>query len=282
MPGESQKAETMKDLVNLDRHPINSLGSTEGERLIRRCRADLDEKALCTLHDFIHPAARREMIREVEALSSDAFYYQKDRVAYDPDGHEYPEDHPRSITHRCSYDQIMNDQIPRESLIRKLYTSKELTEFVRQVLGYNTLYQTSCPYLSLSVQVGREGDANGWHFDGNDAVFSLLLQEPEAGGEFEYAPYIRSLQDENYRDVAEVMKGTSTQTERPSVEAGTLSLFKGDLSLHRVRKIQGDRPRMIALFCYDQQPHKVFDPAYVNQVRSRGVRPAGSGASSEN
>ena len=32
------------------------------------------------------------------------------------------------------------------------------------------------------------GDEHGWHFDGADAVVTLMLQAPLAGGQFEYVP----------------------------------------------------------------------------------------------
>ncbi|MCZ6779256.1 MAG: hypothetical protein O7F16_09855 [Acidobacteria bacterium] len=264
--------EKLRDLVDLDCYPIHSLESPEGKRLLKRCRAELDEKALCALHDFVYPSVRERMVEEVTTSMPGGFYYQQQREAYDDDGRKYPEGHPRTRTHPCRYDQIMNDQIPWESLIRKLYGSRQLVEFIRQVLGHETFYPAACPYLSLTVQVTRDGDANGWHFDGNDAVFSLLLQQPEAGGEFEYVPYVRSQENENYDGVSRVFDDSDQYAQRPAIREGTFTLFKGDLSLHRVREIRGNRPRIIALFCYDQRPDKVFDPVYVQQVRSRGVR----------
>lgn len=267
----------MKNLVNLERYPIHALDSPEGKRLVKECRSKLNHKALCALPDFVFPAVREQMVEEVRTSMPTAFYYQAQRIAYDDDDKEYPDGHPRTRTHTCKYDQIMNDQIPQGSLIRRLYDSEPLIEFIRQVLGHDTLHKAACPYLSLSIQVTRGGDANGWHFDGNDAVFSLLLQQPEAGGEFEYVPYIRSPDAENYDRVASVFDDPDKFAERPPITEGTFTLFKGDLSLHRVREIQGRRPRMIALFCYDQCPDKIFDPAYVQEVRARGVRVTSNG-----
>ena len=34
------------------------------------------------------------------------------------------------------------------------------------------------------------GDELGWHFDANDGVVSLMLQEAGAGGAFEFAPFV--------------------------------------------------------------------------------------------
>ena len=80
----------------------------------------------------------------------------------------------------------MTDQFPGDGPIEQLYKWDVLTEFVRQVLGFDQLYRCACPYLSLVLGVEHEGDELGWHFDTNDGVISLLLQEADVGGHFEY------------------------------------------------------------------------------------------------
>ena len=80
------------------------------------------------------------------------------------------------------------------------------------------------------------GDEQGWHFDDNEFVISLLLQKPAQGGEFEYVPMIRS-------------------------DPGTLALFRGTRSLHRVSPVGQGPTRLIALLSYDARPGMVFPPA---------------------
>ena len=55
------------------------------------------------------------------------------------------------------------------------------------------------------------GDELGWHFDGADFVVTLLLQAPEAGGAFEFAPMLRSEDDRNDEGVRALLAGD----ERP-------------------------------------------------------------------
>ena len=45
-----------------------------------------------------------------------------------------------------------------------------------------------------------DGCARAWHYDGSDAVVTLMLQKADEGGEFEFAPFIRgeALGDERY------------------------------------------------------------------------------------
>jgi hypothetical protein len=66
---------------------------------------------------------------------------------------------------------------------------------------------------------------------------------------------IRSPDDENYDDVASVLRGDAR--DRVVVEPmtpGTLMLFEGRHSLHRVTPVEGTRPRYVGLFGYDTKP----------------------------
>jgi hypothetical protein len=83
---------------------------------------------------------------------------------------------------------------------------------------------------------------------------SILLQAPEAGGTFDFAPNIRRDGDENYGEVAAVLDGRSSALRSVKVEARTLLLFCGRRALHRVPPVGGAVPRVIALLSYDRRP----------------------------
>lgn len=55
------------------------------------------------------------------------------------------------------------------------------------------------------MKVTFEGDLDGWRYDSNDGVIALMLQPSEPGGEFEYVPYIRNEQEENYTGVKDFL-----------------------------------------------------------------------------
>ena len=256
------------DIVDLARYPVDAPDTKKARALVDDCRAALDDKALCALPGFVHPEFVEQMVRETEVIAPEAFRNDKPRIAYHYSDETWPHGHPRTVTHPCHYHQLLNYQIPNDSLVRQLYLWEPLCQFLRQVLGYQTLYRSACPHLALSIQLGGPGDCNGWHFDGNDAVFSLLLQQPASGGAFEYVPYIRSEDDENYEAVAEVFADPEGKVERPRIAPGTFTLFKGDLSLHRVTEIEdAQRRRIIALFSYDRAPNQVYQQQYIEELR---------------
>ena len=87
-----------------------------------------------------------------------------------------------------------------------------------------------------------DGDELHWHFDQTDFVVSIALQSSESGGDFECVPLIRSADDENYDAVARGARGRRRRARRHvPMKPGTLMLFEGRHSMHRVSPIRGAR-----------------------------------------
>ncbi|HUV23487.1 MAG TPA: hypothetical protein VMZ32_16960 [Gammaproteobacteria bacterium] len=258
----------IRQLIDLDRYPLDQPDHPAFAQLLDDGRRALEQGALFSMVQFVRPEAIVSMARQLDALRMRSCRYDCARNAYVYDGSasDWPDDHPRALRHRCSYNQVLNYQIPNNSPLRLIYYWQPLTEFLRQLCGFETFYRSDCPHFALTSKIAGEGDTDGWHFDTNDVVFSLLLQAPEAGGEFEYAPFIRSEQDENYDGVKRVVADPQSAAVRPPMGLGDFNVFMGDLSLHRVKPVIGGRQRIVALFSYDRDPGMVFDQSYVDEM----------------
>ena len=69
---------------------------------------------------------------------------------------------------------------------------------------------------------------------------------------------IRSAADERYDDVGQVLRGEHHRAvEQVPMTPGTLMLFEGRYSMHRVTPIAGPVPRYVALLAYDTRPDTV-------------------------
>ena len=106
----------------------------------------------------------------------------------------------------------------------------------------------------------RDAGQRSWHYDGSDFVVTLKLQNAEEGGEFEYAPLIRGAcnehgdHDERYDQVAALFAGTYTGDRVVSCsQPGTINIFNGKRSLHRVRAVYGPKTRILSVLSYDTQ-----------------------------
>lgn len=262
-------------IINLDRYPIDRPGSSELLSLMAGGRAALEDRALFSLEGFIRPEMIAPMARELEGIVPRAVRYDGMRLAYDEADPAMADDHPRNQRHLSRYHQVLNYQIANDSPLRQVYFWQPLTDFLGELCGHQTFHRSDCPHLSLTAKIAGEGDTDGWHYDSNDVMFSILLQAPEAGGAFEYLPYIRSETEENYDGVAAAVADPQAKTVRPAMAPGNLTVFKGDLSFHRVTPVEGDRKRIVALFCYDRRPGTSFARSYIRELH--GQMPAGTG-----
>ncbi len=264
----------LADFVDLERYPIDRPDGAAGQALIERCRDDLDRVALCTLPGFLTGPGLASLQAAVRAEVPRAHPIAHSRTPYGwMDNRGFPPDHPRSVLFPVSSGVITTELFPPDNATRDLFNCDALTEFVRRVLGFGILYRSACPHLSIQVNVLGEGDSFGWHFDTNDGVVSLILQEADSGGQYEYVPYIRDEDDENYDAVGRLFDGRD-EPLRPALAAGTFTLFKGRRSIHRVSEVGPTRqPRLSLLYSYDHQPGMVFPERTVQKLINPGPEP---------
>ncbi len=254
-------------IVDLERYPLDRPDSEEVCRLLSEAREALDSCALFSMPGFMREDAVATITQELEKRISAAARFDCDLPSYENgEGGKWPEDHVREQLHSFAYHQVLNHQIPNHSPLRTLYFWEPLKDFLRQAMRYQSFYRSECPHLALTAKIAGSGDTDGWHFDSNDVVFSILLQQPEAGGQFEYVPYIRTEKRQNYTAVGAVFRGASSDVVRPVMVPGDLNVFKGNLSVHRVTPVEGDRRRIIGLFCYDRQPGTTFEQSYIDKL----------------
>ena len=107
---------------------------------------------------------------------------------------------------------------------------------------------------ALNVAVMEEGERLLWHFDQTDFVVSSLLQDCERGGDFEYVPHIRTPEEPNYDRIERLLDGGRDGVVTLDMKPGTMALFMGRYSIHRVTAVEGSTPRLVALLGYDTRP----------------------------
>lgn len=242
------------EIVDLDRFPVEDRRSSDYRDCVNTIRDALANDCCAVLRGFIR-ADRIERLRaEAERLKPNAVYMS---TQHNPYFSEVPEDVPRDDPRRYLSGRT-NGMVPADCFDRaadlwQLYTSPALLEFLADCLGVDRIYCYADPYGSLILSVQEHGQEFTWHFDTMEFAVTLLLQQSEAGGVFEYAPNIRSAGDERFADVAEVLSGRSRATRRLKLRAGDLQLFHGRYSLHRVSAVEGDSVRMIAVLAYNRK-----------------------------
>ena len=117
----------------------------------------------------------------------------------------------------------------------------------------------------------KEGHYFPWHFDGNEFTFSILIQEAEEGGLFEFVPDIRKPGDENLESVKSILKGSRVRVRSLKLRPGDMQLFKGLYSLHLVTRVRGKINRIIALSSYTTHPGMMNRPEHSIQVYGKSM-----------
>ena len=243
-------------MIDLDRYPVHDLGSARAQMLIADCRAQLAASGCCVLDGFLKAQAIQAAAEEARMLAPLAHRTPNSRAtAYleAPDA-SYPESHPKRRLQRTSVGAVAYDLFPADSLIRRLYEWDGLLSFFEIALSKPRLWRYADPLGALNLAVMVDGDELPWHFDQTDFVVSLMLQRSSRGGAFEYVPYIRSSMEPNFPSVQRLLEGDRNAVVTLDLAPGTLALFEGRYSIHRVSPIEGSEPRLIALFGYDTKP----------------------------
>ena len=119
------------------------------------------------------------------------------------------------------------------------------------ILDRGPIYPDADPFGALNLAVMGEDDELQWHFDQTDFVVSLAIQAADKGGDFEVYPRIRSATDEHYAAVAQALVGRRGGVVTLPMKPGTLLVFEGRYSLHRVSAVGGRRLRHVGLFAFD-------------------------------
>ncbi len=249
----------MKRLLNLDHYPLDKLEGAGARSLVDDCRAALAADGMFNLDGLLRPAAIESCLKEFSPLwAESAFTHRREHnIYFDDEIPELPAGHPalkrfETVNHTICEDQIFG------GVLSRIYRWPALAEFLAAATGMPRLYPMSDPLACMNVMTYREGEALNWHFDRSEFTVTLLLQAPDAGGEFQYRSDLRGASDPNYDGVAAFLADPDAEARSLALSPGTLNLFRGKYAAHRVTPVVGARPRIIAIFCYYENPGVQF------------------------
>lgn len=264
---DESRLEGLAHFVDLERYPIHDLTSPRVGAIIARGQEMMRDEALCQLPNFLTAEGTEELAGEISSLEDRARRNDHLATAYGwMNNKGFADDHERRLLHRRDVSILTTEQLAPDGPSMVLFMFDELTEFVRRLLGFDTLYRWACPTLGVMINVMREDQCFGWHYDANDYAVSLMVQDAERGGAFEWAPFIRDEGDENYPGVRRLFEGHDPPRST-RIPAGTFTLFLGRRSMHRVAPVGAtDRARMTLLYSYDRKPDMVSPESVCRRV----------------
>ena len=252
----------MKNILDLDRYPLDQEGSQAWHAMVAKAVGELDAQGMFNLEGFLRPDAVRDIVAHLTPVMDTQSYTHKrlHNIYFQPEIPGLAPGHPalqkvETINHTLCADQIA------DSMVLSIYRYPPFARFLAATMGKTALYAMQDPLASVNVMAYRSGEALNWHFDRSEFTTTLLLQAPEIGGEFEYRSDLRSASDPNYAGVAQLLEGKDPQVKRIRLQAGTLNVFRGKNTAHRVTTVQGQVDRYIAVFSYYEKPGVMFSDA---------------------
>ncbi len=249
----------MRDILDLDSYPLDQPGTPAWAALVKTCRAELARTGMFNLEGFLLPAATQRAVAEMtpvlETLSfthkrKHNIYFRKEVPGLSPD-------HPALRLTETINHTVCADQIP-DSTVLWIYEWSQFITFLAAAMGKDALFPARDALARVNVMAYRAGEALNWHFDRSEFTTTLLLQAPETGGDFVYRSDLRTADDPNYDGVARLLAGDDPEVKTLTLKAGTLNVFAGKNTAHKVSTVAGPRERIIAVFSYFDRPGMVF------------------------
>ena len=155
---------------------------------------------------------------------------------------EFPSDHPVNTFLERSSELHSRRLVGARLCHRRDVSGSELARFLADCLEIPELHCYADPLAGLTANILDPGQLFTWHFDTNDFAVTVLVQEADEGGLFEYSPAIRNADDEGFDRIAAVLAG-EREGDTLDLRPGDLQIFRGRHSLHQVSQVPANSRR---------------------------------------
>ncbi len=259
------------NFIDYDKYPIATPGA-QRDAIVSDVQAHLKEQGCAVLKGFLSAEGIAASVAEADAVAGKGHHsFSRTNAYFTADDPSLPDDDPRRQFFDRSNAFIPADNFAPSGSLRTIFDSAGFDDFIRACLDEpaERFFRYADPLADVIVNAADAGNGFPWHFDTNNFTVTLALQNAERGGAFEYAPMIRSSEDENFAEVSDVLNGTSDKVVSLELEPGDLQLFRGRYSLHRVAPLEGNTPRYVAIFSYVEAPGMVGSVERTRQLYGR-------------
>jgi len=240
--------------VDVERYPIHE---PELRRpLVERFRGEIVRNGYCHLPGFLRREAVDQLIGEATALVTEGrgFRSHEAHNVFLEDGESGPGLEPGALRAKefaSSKVLVAMDDMAKGSRLLEVYRWDPLRSFLQSVFDLPQLHHSADPIGGVYYNIfdGDFRDTLGWHFDRSNFSMNLILQTtPGAGGDFQYVRDSRP-QISGMRRWADAEEFIEPRIETPELFPGSLYLFAGSRSIHRVSPVTSGK-RVNAIFTY--------------------------------
>ena len=267
---------TLDDLVDLNRYPIHEPANQAYRAAVDEARAGLRSVGCAVVKDLVPPPALAALSREINERKHATHYSTQNINPYfhtepNPD---YPDGHTVNTFIERSSGFLPGDAWERGCAMDVLFRAPELAGFLADCLEIPELHCYADPLAGLTANILDPGQQFSWHFDTNEFAVTVLVDEADEGGLFQYAPNIRSAANEGFDAISRVLADDLKGVRTLDLRAGDMQIFRGRYSLHRVTRVpERSAPRHAAIFAYTERPGVIGRVTRTRQLFGR-VTPA--------
>lgn len=241
--------------LDLDRYPLHQPDNRRTLEVAASCRVALEQTGMFTLTGLMRSSAVLAAVGQIKPLmAAKSFtHHRSHNIYFESHMEGVTEDHLALAQRETVNHTLCADQMP-DTIICQIYEWQPLADFLAAVLGKSCLYAMSDPLARANVMSYHHGEALNWHFARSEFTVTLLIQALDAGGEFQYRSGLRTDSDPNLDGVARLLRGEDSEVKTLQLTPGTLNVFRGKNTAHRVSTTVGERERMVAVFSYFERP----------------------------
>ncbi|CAF2530605.1 unnamed protein product [Rotaria sp. Silwood2] len=229
-------------LINCKTYPLHDRESNAYSKLILNSRKEFLSTGCLYLPHFLTTETRSNVLNEINSILTNSSRILYNSYVEHTDNLYSTSNSETSINeHESSSKTIIAfDQIPNESLLRKIYSWNPLINFITDIIQIYPHLYPSCDELgALYINIYNQSNKLSWHTDHSHFFISLLLQQSSNPNEgiFEYKTKNNEI------------------ISRNDFQAGGLVLFNGRTYPHRITEVCLSKlPRINAILTYDCTP----------------------------
>lgn len=265
------------NLIDFDRYPLNDRHDPQRVAAVADARTNLRDDGCAVVRDIVPADAVSDLRAEIVAQVASAHFSTQTINPYfhtEPDP-TLPDRHPVNTFIERSSGFIAGDAWAPAGPMTTLFNSPALTNFVAECLEVPELYPYADPLAGLTANILEPGQQFSWHFDTNDFAVTLLIDEADDGGLFQYVPGIRSGEDEGFEAIQPILEAGDEPDDEQGVKtlalrAGDLQIFRGRHALHRVTRVgDASNPRYAVILAYTEEADVIGRVARTRQLFGR-------------
>lgn len=248
----------MQHILDLDRYPLDRPGTPEWQAMVDSARADLARDGMFNLPGLMRPTAIAGAISELTPrFETEAFTHaRKHNIYFRKEVDGLAPDHPALALRETKSHTLCADQIG--GVVRALYDWPHFATFLAASMGKDRLHH--------GRQTRRRERHDLPRGRGAELAFRPLgihhhaaVATPTKAAPSNTAPTCAAI------PIPITMASPACCKAEPELQSitlvpGTLNVFRGKNTAHRVTPVQGNTNRIITVFSFFDRPGVVFTP----------------------